>query len=58
MLPIKHSKEPLGKGLEAHPTAFSMQRLGLYQTGFLTLTRILFPLFRASLRPISSPTSK
>jgi len=25
MLPIKHSKEPLGKGLETHPTAFSMQ---------------------------------
>jgi hypothetical protein len=29
MLPIKHSKEPIGKGLEAHPTAFSMQHLGL-----------------------------
>jgi hypothetical protein len=29
MLPIKHSKEPLGKDLEAHTTAFSMQHLGL-----------------------------
>jgi hypothetical protein len=29
MLPINHSKEPLGKGLEAHPTAFSMEHLGL-----------------------------
>jgi hypothetical protein len=28
MLPIKHNKEPLGKGLKAHPTAFSMQHLG------------------------------
>jgi hypothetical protein len=28
MLPIKHNKEPLGKGWEAHPTAFSMQHLG------------------------------
>jgi hypothetical protein len=28
VLPIKHIKEPLGKGLEAHPTAFSMQHLG------------------------------
>jgi hypothetical protein len=29
MLPINHSKELLGKGLEAHPTAFSMEHLGL-----------------------------
>jgi hypothetical protein len=25
MLPIKNNKEPLCKGLEVHPTAFSMQ---------------------------------
>ena len=24
MLPIKHIKDPLGKGCEAYPTAFSM----------------------------------
>jgi hypothetical protein len=29
MLLIKHSEEPLDKGLEAHPTAFLMQHLGL-----------------------------
>jgi xanthine dehydrogenase accessory factor len=29
MLPIKHSKEPLGNRLEAAPTPFSMQQLGL-----------------------------
>jgi hypothetical protein len=28
MLPIEHGKNPLGKGLEVHPTAFSMQHLG------------------------------
>jgi hypothetical protein len=28
MLPIKHGKNPLGKGWEAHPIAFSMQHLG------------------------------
>src|SRR4030043_1967535 len=28
MLPIKHSKEPLGKGLEVHPTTLLMQHLG------------------------------
>jgi hypothetical protein len=28
VLPIKHSKEQLGKGLEAYPTAFPMQYLG------------------------------
>jgi 2-oxoglutarate ferredoxin oxidoreductase subunit gamma len=26
MLPIKHTKNPLGKGLETHPTAFSTQQ--------------------------------
>ena len=30
MLPIKHSKEPLGKGWEAHLTTFSMQHLGTF----------------------------
>jgi hypothetical protein len=28
MLPIKHIKVPLGKGLKAHPTAFSVQHPG------------------------------
>jgi hypothetical protein len=28
MLPIRYSKEPLGKGLKAHSTTFSMQHLG------------------------------
>ena len=28
MLPIKHGKDPLGKGLEVHLTAFSMEHLG------------------------------
>jgi hypothetical protein len=32
MLPIKHSKEPLGKGLEAHSTTFPMQHLGKEKT--------------------------
>ena len=27
-LPIKHTKDPLGKGLEGHPTAFSSQHRG------------------------------
>jgi hypothetical protein len=36
MLPIKHSKEPLDKGWEAHLTTFSMQHLG-------TFTVRLFP---------------
>jgi hypothetical protein len=30
MLPIKHDKEPLGKGLKVYSTTFSMQRLGKY----------------------------
>jgi len=29
MLPIKHTKEPLGKGLEVRPTPFPMKPLGL-----------------------------
>jgi hypothetical protein len=29
VLPIKHIKDPLGKGCEAYPTAL-MQRYGLY----------------------------
>jgi hypothetical protein len=30
----KNSKEPLGKGLKAHSTAFSMQHLGLFNVNF------------------------
>jgi hypothetical protein len=30
MLPIKHSQKPLGKGLKAHLTAFSMQHQSKY----------------------------
>lgn len=33
MLPMKHPKEPLGKGWEAHPTAELMEHEGTFEAG-------------------------